>query len=213
MILILLGAPGAGKGTQSDILKERLQLVHVSSGDLFRDNIARGTELGKIASEYINRGDLVPDDLVIAMVLDRLSLPDAERGVLLDGFPRTIPQAQALDEALRLKDKRVNVALYIRVDDDELIDRLSGRWICRKNGHIYHEKYAPPKVPGVCDIDGSELYQRPDDAREAAATRIEVFHRDTEPIIDYYRKKGILCKVDGEKPVEAVTEELIECLR
>ncbi len=213
MIIILLGAPGAGKGTQSDIFKERLQLVHISSGDLFRDNIARGTELGKTASEYINKGVLVPDDLVIAMVLDRLSLPDAERGVLLDGFPRTIPQAQALDEALELKEKRVNVSLYIRVEDGELVDRLSGRWMCRKCGHIYHEKFAPPKVPGVCDIDGGELYQRPDDTREAAVTRIEVFHRDTEPIIDYYRKKGILCEVDGEKPVEIVTQELMECLR
>jgi len=213
MILILLGAPGAGKGTQSDVFKERLQLVHISSGDLFRDNIARGTELGKIASEYINKGDLVPDDLVIEMVLDRLSLPDAERGVLLDGFPRTIPQAQALDQALAQKEKRVNVALYIHVRDSELVGRLSGRWLCRECGHIYHEKFAPPKVPGICDIDGSELYQRPDDTREAAIERIKVFHRDTEPIIDYYRKKNILCEVDGEKPVEEVTQELMECLR
>jgi adenylate kinase len=213
MIIIMLGGPGAGKGTQSDILEERLQLVHVSSGDLFRENIACGTELGKTASGYINKGDLVPDNLVIEMVLDRLSLPDAEHGVLLDGFPRTIPQAQALDEALEQKGKRVSVALYIRVEDGELIGRLSGRWICRKSGHIYHQKYAPPKVPGVCDTDGSELYQRPDDTREAAIERIKVFHRDTEPIIDYYRKKSILCEVDGEKPVEEVTQELMECLR
>ncbi len=213
MILILLGGPGAGKGTQSGILEKRLQLVHISSGDLFRDNIAKGTELGKVASEYINKGKLVPDELVIAMVLDRLSMPDAERGVLLDGFPRTIPQAEALDEALEQKGKRVNVTLYIHVDDSELTDRLSGRWLCRKSGHIYNEKSAPPKVPGVCDIDGSELYQRPDDTREAAVERIEVFHRDTEPIIDYYRKKGILCEVNGEKPVEEVTQQLMECLR
>jgi adenylate kinase len=209
----MLGAPGAGKGTQSDILKETLQLVHVSSGDLLRDNIARGTELGKVANEYMSKGDLVPDHLIIAMILDRLQLPDAEHGVLLDGFPRTTPQAEALDEALELQGKRVSAALYICVPDDLLVERLSGRWICRAAGHIYHEKFAPPKVPGICDIDGSELYQRNDDKRETVVKRLEVFHRDTAPIIDYYRRKAILCEIDGNRPIEVVTQELLDCLR
>jgi adenylate kinase len=213
MIIVMLGAPGAGKGTQSEILKERLQLVHVSSGDLLRDHIARGTELGKVANEYMARGELVPDHLIIAMILDRLQMPDAERGVLLDGFPRTTRQAEALDEVLDFQGKRVNAALYVYVPDELLIERLSGRWICRAEGHIYHEIYAPPKVPGICDIDGSELYQRDDDKRETVVKRLDVFHRDTEPIIDYYRREGVLCEIDGNRPIEVVTEELLDCLR
>jgi len=213
MIIIMLGAPGAGKGTQSEILKDTLQLVHISSGDLLRDNIKRETELGMYARQYMDKGDLVPDKLIIDMILDRLQQPDAERGVLLDGFPRTPPQAQALDDALDLKGKRVNAALYIRVDDGTLIDRLSGRWICRKSGHIYHEKYSPSRVPGVCDIDGSELYQREDDTREKAIKRLDVFHRETEPIIGYYRGQGVICEIDGDRPVEVVTQELLDCLR
>src|SRR6476620_11753137 len=153
MIIILVGAPGAGKGTQSDILRERLGMLHISSGDLLRDNVKRGTELGKIATKYmVDDGSLVPDDLIIDMITNRLALPDAESGVLLDGFPRTVPQAEALDDALELKGKMVNAVLYIKVDDDVLITRLSGRWICKTCGHIYHETFAPPKVPGVCDI-------------------------------------------------------------
>jgi adenylate kinase len=214
MIIIMLGAPGAGKGTQSELLKETLQLVHISSGDLLRDNIKRETELGKIAYDYMNvKATLVPDDLVIAMILERLELPDAERGVLLDGFPRTAPQAAALTEALEFKGKRVSAALYIRVDDETLVGRLSGRWICRKCGHIYHEKFAPPRVHGVCDIDGGELYQREDDTREKAKKRVQVFHEETEPIIEYYRQRGVLCEVDGDRYIEVVTEELLDCLR
>lgn len=213
MIIIMLGAPGAGKGTQSEVLKENLQMVHISSGDLLRDNIKRGTELGAVANQYMSKGDLVPDNLIIEMILDRLLLPDAEHGVLLDGFPRTRPQAEALSEALEFKGKRVNAALYIHVEDDILIDRLSGRWMCRKCGHIYHEKYAPPRVHGVCDLDGGELYQREDDTREKASHRVLVFHRDTEPIIDYYRHTGVLCEVNGDQYVEKVTHDLMECLR
>jgi len=213
MIIVMLGAPGAGKGTQSEILKDTLQLVHISSGDLLRDNIKRETDLGNYAKQYMDKGDLVPDKLIIDMILDRLQQPDAERGVLLDGFPRTRPQAEALDDALDLKGKRVNAALYIKVNEDTLVDRLSGRWICRKSGHIYHEKFALTRVPGVCDIDGSELYQREDDTREKAIKRLEVFHRETEPIIDYYRQQGDLCELDGDLPVEVVTQELLDCLR
>jgi adenylate kinase len=213
MIIILIGAPGAGKGTQSDILRERLGMLHISSGDLLRDNVKRGTELGKVANDYMVKGNLVPDDLIIDMITHRLDLPDAEHGVLLDGFPRTVPQAEALDEALNLKGKRVNAVLNIKVEDNVLIDRLSGRWICRKCGHIYHEKFAPPKVAGVCDIDGGELYQRPDDTRETAVSRLVVFFNQTRPIIQYYKDRGLLQEVNGDQPVEKVTQDLLNCLR
>ncbi|MEO8288964.1 MAG: adenylate kinase [Chloroflexota bacterium] len=213
MIILMFGGPGAGKGTQSEILKDSLGMVHVSSGDLLRDNIKRDTELGRVANEYMSKGRLVPDDLIIAMILDRLLLPDAERGVLLDGFPRTRPQAVALSEALEFKSKRVNAALYISVADDVLIDRLAGRWTCRNCGHVFHEIFAPPRVAGVCDICGGELYQRDDDTREKAITRVSVFHETTEPILEYYKLTGTLCEVDGDRPIEEVTKELLDCLR
>jgi adenylate kinase len=213
MIIILFGGPGAGKGTQSEILQEKLHMVHVSSGDLLRDNIKRSTELGTYANEFMAKGQLVPDRVIIDMILARLQEPDAEYGVLLDGFPRTIPQAEALDDALDVRGKRVNAALYIKVDDDVLIDRLSGRWICRNCAAIYHETYNPPSKPGVCGVCGGELYQRDDDKRETAQGRVEIFHRDTQPIIQYYLDKGVGCEVNGERPIELVTEELLECLR
>lgn len=213
MIIILLGAPGAGKGTQSELLQERLGMVHISSGDLLRDHIRRGTELGMIADEYMKRSELVPDKLVIDMIVDRLAVPDAERGVLLDGFPRTVPQAAALDGSLDLRKKRVNAALYINVHDDVLIDRLSGRLTCTMCGHVFNEKSAPPKMPGICDYDGSALYQRPDDTREAAVKRLQVYFDQTRPIIDYYRQRGTLCEVNGEQAIDQVTAELMRCLR
>ena len=213
MIIILIGGPGAGKGTQSEILEEQLQMVHVSSGDLLRDHVKRGTELGKAAEKYMSEGKLVPDRLVIEMIEDRLQVPDTEHGVLLDGFPRTEPQARALDDALDLKGRRVNMVLYINVDDDTMIDRISGRLMCRKCGEIYHEKFRPPKVPGVCDVCGGELYQREDDTRETAIRRVAAFHEQTKPIVGYYHSRGVLCEVDGRKPVEEVTTELLGCLR
>jgi adenylate kinase len=213
MIIILIGGPGAGKGTQSEILEEQLQMVHVSSGDLLRDNVKRGTELGKAADKYMSDGKLVPDGLVIEMIEERLQVPDTERGVLLDGFPRTEPQARALDDALDLKGRAVNMVLYINVDDETMVDRISGRLMCRRCGHIFHEKFMPPKVPGVCDECGSELYQREDDTRETALKRVTSFHQQTKPIVEYYRSRGVLCEVDGSKPVEDVTEELLNCLR
>ncbi|HKP52350.1 MAG TPA: adenylate kinase [Chloroflexia bacterium] len=213
MILILLGAPGAGKGTQSEILSEQLQMPHVSSGDLLRDNRKRGTELGKVAEGYMDRGELVPDDLIIEMILDRLSLPDATHGVLLDGFPRTLPQAAALDEALDRNGKRVNGALYINVPEDVLLDRLSGRLTCRNCGHVYHEKFAPPKVSGVCDVCGGELYQREDDKRETAIKRLSVYFDQTRPIIGYYRDANKLNEVNGQQTIEKVTEDLVSYLR
>jgi len=213
MIIILLGAPGAGKGTQSEVLSEQLQMAHVSSGDLLRENRKRGTELGKIAEGYMDRGELVPDDLIIKMILDRLTLPDATHGVLLDGFPRNRAQAQALDEELDRNGKRVNAALYINVQNETLLDRLSGRLTCRNCGHVFHEKFAPPKVPGVCDICGGELYQREDDKRETAIRRLEVYFEQTKPIIDYYREAHKLCEVNGEQPIAHVTDDLMACLR
>jgi len=213
MIIIMLGAPGAGKGTQSEILSEELGMVHVSSGDLLRDHRKRGTELGNTAEAYMVKGELVPDDLIIEMIVDRLAAPDAEHGVLLDGFPRTLPQARALDEALDLKGKSVNAALYINVPDDVLLDRLSGRLTCRRSGHIFHEKFAPPKQPGVCDICGGELYQRDDDKRETAINRLKVYFNQTVPIIVYYRECNILCEVDGTRSIDRVTQSLMGCLR
>jgi adenylate kinase len=213
MIIILIGGPGAGKGTQSEILEQQLQMVHVSSGDLLRDHVKRGTELGKAADKYMSDGGLVPDTLVIEMIEDRLQEPDTERGVLLDGFPRTPPQARALDDALDLKGRRVNMVLYINVDDETMINRTSGRLMCRKGGHIFHEKFKPPKVPGTCDECGGELYQRKDDTRETAVKRVAEFHELTEPIVEYYRSRGVLCEVDGTQSVEEVTEDLLSCLR
>ena len=213
MIIIMLGAPGAGKGTQSEVLAEKLDMVHVSSGDLLRDHVKRETELGKTAQGFMVKGELVPDNLIIDMIIDRLAAPDAEHGVILDGFPRTLPQAQALDEALDLKGKCVNAALYINVPDEVLLDRLSGRWTCRKGGHIFHEKFAPPKKPGVCDICGGELYQRDDDKRETGINRLQVYFNQTMPIIEHYHKQKVLCEIDGTQTIEQVTESLLSCLR
>ena len=213
MIIVMLGAPGAGKGTQSKRLGDELQLVHISSGDLLRDNIQRETPLGVIANEYMNKGELVPDALIIDMIIDRLAEPDIEQGVLLDGFPRTLPQAAALDDALSLKHKRVNAALYINVEDGVLIDRLTSRLTCRARGHVFNLKFNPPQVEGICDYDGSELYQRPDDTVEKAQTRLQVYFDQTMPIIDYYRQRGILCEVPGDQYIETVTWSLLNCLR
>jgi adenylate kinase len=213
MIIVMLGAPGAGKGTQSEVLKEQLNLIHISSGDLLRDNIKRDTPLGRVAQGYMSKGELVPDRVVIDMIVERLSAPDAEHGVLLDGFPRTLPQAEALDDALELRGKRVNAALYINVPTEVLLDRLAGRLTCRNCGAVYHEKFNPPKVPGVCDVCGGELYQRDDDRRETAIKRLQVYFEQTTPIIEYYRKRKILCEVNGDQPIEKVTHDLLECLR
>lgn len=213
MILILLGAPGAGKGTQSEILSEQLQMAHVSSGDLLRDHRKRGTELGMLAEVYMNKGELVPDDLIIDMILDRLSMPDAQHGVLLDGFPRNATQASELDKALDENEKRVNVVLCINVENETLLDRLSGRLTCRKGGHVFHEKFAPPQVPGVCDVCGGDLYQREDDKRETAIKRLSIYFEQTLPLIGYYRKANKLCEINGEQPIESVTSDLMSCLR
>jgi len=210
--IVLLGPPGAGKGTQAEIISEKLGLAHVSSGDLFRENIKNQTELGKEVDAVMKRGDLVPDDLTIRMVRERLKQPDCKAGAVLDGFPRTPAQAQALDSMLADFGGKVDVVPYIQVAEDELVKRLSGRWVCRAEGHVYNELFNPPKKTGVCDIDGSQLYQRDDDKRETVQKRIHVYMEQTAPLIEHYRKEGVLVEVDGTQPIEKVTADLLAAL-
>jgi adenylate kinase len=211
--VVLLGPPGAGKGTQAQVISKTMDLPHISSGDIFRENMKNQTELGRQAKGYMDRGELVPDDLTIAMIRERLSRPDCARGALLDGFPRTPPQAQALDGMLAEFNGRVNAVPYIKVAENVLIERLTGRWTCRAQGHVFHEKFNPPERPGVCDYDGSELYQRDDDKAETVANRIKVYFAQTMPLIDYYQKAGLLIEVDGGQPIEKVTADLLEALQ
>jgi adenylate kinase len=210
--IVLLGPPGAGKGTQAQAISQTLGLPHVSSGDIFRENLKNKTDLGKLAEGYMSRGELVPDDVTIAMIRERLSRPDAANGALLDGFPRTPAQAEALDKMLAEFGGQVDVVPYIKVPEDVLIERLSGRWTCRTSGHVFHEKYNPPKVPGVCDYDGSELYQREDDKAETVKNRIQVYFKQTEPLIQYYRQRGKLVEIDGTQPIEKVSSDLLAVL-
>lgn len=210
--IVLLGPPGAGKGTQAQIIAEKYDLVHVSSGDLFRENLKQQTDLGKLAQTFMGRGELVPDDVTIAMVRERLGRHDCKNGALLDGFPRTPAQADALVEMLKDFNSTVNIVPYISVPAEILIERLSGRWTCRLNGHVFHEKFNPPSVSGICDLDGSELYQRDDDKAETVKNRIKVYTEQTSPLIDYYRKNGLLVEVDGTKPIEEVAKELLTAI-
>ena len=210
--IVLLGPPGVGKGTQAKILAERTGLVHVSSGDLFRDNIKSETELGRLAQSYMNKGELVPDDVTIAMVRERISRPDCEAGAILDGFPRTPAQAEALKLMLADFGSDVDYVPFITADKDVLIERLSGRWTCRANGHVFHALFNPPKQAGVCDLDGSELYQRDDDKVETVTRRIQVYTEQTAPLIAYYREAGKLIEIDGAQPIEQVTAALMEAI-
>jgi adenylate kinase len=210
--IVLLGPPGAGKGTQAQIIAEKYELVHVSSGDLFRENLKNETDLGKLAQTFMNRGELVPDDVTIAMVRDRLSRPDCRNGALLDGFPRTPAQAEALSRMLQELGGAVNLVPYIFVPEEILVERLGGRCTCRANGHVFHEKFNPPAVAGICDEDGSELYQRDDDKPETVKNRIKVYQEQTAPLITYYQEKGLLVEVDGTKPIEAVTTDLLHAI-
>jgi adenylate kinase len=209
-VLILLGAPGAGKGTQAPILAERLGLLHLATGDLFRAALKDGTPLGLEAKGYMERGALVPDDVTIRMLLDRLEQPDAAAGVILDGFPRTEAQAEALDAALARKGIAVDRAVSIDVPTSELLARLTGRWICRANGHPYHERFSPPRVPGVCDEDGSDLYQRDDDRPEIVQARLDKQLPSLEDVIRYYDRQGRLTRVDGTQPIDQVTDQLLD---
>jgi adenylate kinase len=214
MILLLLGAPGAGKGTQAEVLRDTLGMPHVSSGDLFRLHMKLGTPLGKQAKVYYDRGELVPDSITIQMILDRLDERDTEQGVILDGFPRTVAQAEALTAALAARGLRVDQALYVKVPSETLLDRLSGRWICRNCGAVYHERYNPPAVPGVCDNCGkADLYQRIDDKRETAENRLRVYFDQTMPVIAYYRQQGVLDEINGDQHIERVTAEMMRRIR
>lgn len=211
--IVLLGAPGAGKGTQATYLEEELGIPHVSSGDLFRENLREETELGKLARTYMDRGELVPDEVTIAMVKERLARPDCAEGVILDGFPRTIAQAQALDGILAEKGHKIGVVPYIKVTDEVLLARLAGRWTCRQCGAIYHQLFSPPKVAGRCDECGGELYQRADDTPETQRRRIEVYFQQTTPLIEHYRERGLLVEIDGEQPIERVRADLLAAIR
>lgn len=211
--IVLLGPPGAGKGTQAQVISQEMDLAHISSGDLFRENLKNQTELGKLAQGYMNRGELVPDDVTIAMVRERLTRPDCEKGALLDGFPRTPAQAEALGNMLAEFGGQVDYVPYISVPAEVLIERLGGRWTCPTCGRVYHEKYNPPQTPGKCDVDGSELYQREDDQAATVERRIKVYMEQTSPLIDYYRQKGLLLEVDGTQPIEKVTQELLSAIK
>jgi adenylate kinase len=208
MFMVLLGGPGAGKGTQAERLAEALDIPQVSTGDLFRENLKNETELGKLAKGYMERGELVPDEVTVGMVRERLSRLDAERGAILDGFPRTIAQAEALQDLLADLGFELAVVPYIKVPEAMLLDRLAGRWTCRACGAMYHQLFSPPQVSGVCDRCGGELYQRPDDTPETQKHRIEVYFEQTAPLIDYYRDKDLLVEVDGRPGIDEIQAEL-----
>ena len=211
--IVLLGSPGVGKGTQADILTQRTGLVHISTGDLFREHIRSKTELGILADSYMNKGEFVPDDVTIAMVKERISLPDCEQGAILDGFPRTPVQADATKIMLNEIGADVDVVPYITVPEKILIERLSGRWTCSESGHVYHTLFSPPKKEGVCDICGAELYQRDDDTVETVKKRLRIYTEKTSPLIAYYRKQNKLVEIQGDQRIEKVTEDLLAVLK
>lgn len=212
LYLVLLGGPGAGKGTQAERLAGTLAIPQVSTGDLFRENLKEETELGLLAKGYMERGELVPDEVTVAMVRERLSRPDCAQGAILDGFPRTVTQAQALEKLLGDMGAGLAAAFYIKVPAEVLLARLAGRWTCRQCGAMYHELFSPPRQAGVCDKCGGELYQRPDDMPETQQRRIEVYFEQTAPLIDYYRNQGLLVEVDGRPDIEQVQGELLRLL-
>jgi adenylate kinase len=212
--LVLVGPPGAGKGTQAQFIAEHVDVPKISTGDIFRANVSAGTPLGLQAKEFMDRGDLVPDEVTIDMVRNRLAEPDALRGFLLDGFPRTVPQAETLDDILReTADSKVDVVLELVVDNEEVIRRLSGRRTCRTCNHIWHVDFDPPQVDGVCDLDQGELYQRDDDKPETIENRLEVYDDQTAPLIAYYAGRGVLVGIDATGPVDDVTVRAIDALR
>jgi adenylate kinase len=210
--LVLLGAPGAGKGTQAAFLSEDLNLTHVASGDLFREALAKQTDLGRLARSYMDRGELVPDDVTIAMVKERLAEPDCADGAVLDGFPRTIDQALALEQVLGEKGYGIDLVPYIKVSEAVLMARLAGRWTCRSCGAIFHQLFNPPKVAGVCDECGGELFQRSDDTPETQQRRIRVYFEQTAPLIEFFQQRGILVEIDGEQSVEEVRSALLSAV-
>ncbi|GAA3120212.1 adenylate kinase [Streptomyces rameus] len=214
MRIVLVGPPGAGKGTQAVRLAEKLGIPHISTGDLFRANISRQTELGKLAKSYMDAGNLVPDEVTIAMAKDRMEQPDAENGFLLDGFPRNVSQAEALDQLLQSEGITLDAVLDLEVPEDEVVKRIAGRRICRNDSsHVFHVTYSPPKKEGVCDVCGGELYQRDDDSEDTVRKRLEVYHTQTEPIIDYYKAQGLVVTISALGPVDEITQRALEALK
>ena len=213
MRLVLVGPPGAGKGTQAQFLSSHLSIPKISTGDIFRDNVSHGTALGRRAQAYMERGDLVPDEVTIAMVTDRLADDDAGSGFLLDGFPRNVPQAETLKKLLLAWDTRLDVVLELVVDDDEVVRRLSGRRTCRRCGRVWHATFDPPSRPDICDDCGGELFQRDDDREETIRHRIEVYQQQTSPLISFYADEGILLGIDATGPVDEITDRALNALR
>jgi adenylate kinase len=210
--LVLLGPPGAGKGTQASAIVSKYSIPHISTGDIFRANIKNGTELGKQVEAYMNKGLLVPDELVVSIVKDRLTKEDCKNGFLLDGFPRTVNQAEALDKELKDMNIKLDKVINIEVGKEILIERAIGRRICKNCGATYHVKFNPPKAENICDKCGGELYQRDDDKVETVEKRIKVYHEQTQPLIDYYKDKGLLLNLDGTKSIEEVFNEIVASL-
>ncbi|WP_416518976.1 adenylate kinase [Streptomyces achromogenes] len=214
MRIVLVGPPGAGKGTQAVRLAEKLGIPHISTGDLFRANISRQTELGKLAKSYMDAGNLVPDEVTIAMAKDRMEQPDAENGFLLDGFPRNVSQAEALDQLLRDEQMTLDAVLDLEVPEEEVVKRIAGRRICRNDSsHVFHVTYSKPEQEGVCDVCGGELYQRDDDSEDTVRKRLEVYHTQTEPIIDYYKAQELVVTISSLGPVDEITQRALEALK
>lgn len=210
--VVLMGGPGAGKGTQARRLQKEMGLPQISTGDLFRENLKKQTELGRLAQTYMDQGELVPDEVTVGMVRERLQRDDTASGAILDGFPRTIAQANALEELLAEMNEAVNVVPYIHVDPDLLLRRLAGRWTCPVCGRVYHELFNPPREQGICDLDGAKLYQREDDTVETQRRRIEVYFEQTAPLLDYYRQQGLLIQIDGEQSIDDVFQDLRDAI-
>ena len=212
MKIVMLGAPGAGKGTQAQMIADKFNIPHISTGDIFRANIKNGTELGKKAKEFMDKGQLVPDELTVQLLLDRVANDDCKNGYVLDGFPRTIPQADVLDSELTKLGDKVDFAINVDVPDENIVRRMSGRRACLKCGATYHIEHIPPKKEGICDKCGSELVQREDDKPETVQNRLSVYHEQTQPLIDYYDKKNILKTVDGTKDMQEVFSNIVGIL-
>jgi adenylate kinase len=213
MYIVMLGAPGAGKGTQADILSQEMNLPHIASGDLFRQALEKRTDVGLSAKGYMDKGELVPDEITTKMILERIDQPDCASGCLLDGFPRTLQQTKVLDRALKEQGKSIDRAIYIEVPNKELVKRLGERWLCRACQTPYHITNSPPRTPGKCDRCGGELYQRPDDREETVKERLNVFFAQTVPILDYYKKQGKLIRVNGNLGMQGVAREIVSALR
>jgi adenylate kinase len=212
MYLVLLGAPGAGKGTQAAVISKELKLPHLASGDLFRQAVQKGTKLGELVNSYMEKGALVPDNVTIDVISERLNEPDCSNGCVFDGFPRTLEQAKALDKVLGERNNSIDKAIYIDVSEQELMERLGGRWICRQCQAPYHEIHSPPKAPGKCDRCGGELYQRTDDNAETIRERLKVYFAQTTPVLDYYDQQGKLIRINGKLAIDHVSDSVLRAL-